>query len=131
MVLQADGTERSVDVSSRAYEKLVVPSFPQFGDTKNWMTQLKRNVLAAAPYTDMAEINWLNECYNKTFEELVEAGPARYKRLDLMLGKCMATVIDKSEEPLSDDMFLADRDANDQNRILGGRQMIWMLLNFF
>ena len=55
------------------------------GDTKNWLIQTKRNVLAVAPYTDMAEIAWLNECYTKTFAELVDPGSARFKRLDLML----------------------------------------------
>ena len=91
VVLQADGTERTVDVSSRAYEKLVCPAFPQYGDMKNWMTQLKRNVVACAPYTDMAEIKWLNECYTKTFEELIDAGSARMKRLDLVLSKCLVS----------------------------------------
>ena len=120
-----------MDVSSRAYEKLVCPSFPQYGDMKNWMTQLKRNVVAVAPYTDMIEIVWLNECLTKTFAELADAGSPRMKRLDLVLSKCLAVVIHKSGEQLSEDVFLADRDSADRDQILGGRQMVWMMLDFF
>ena len=92
---------------------------------------MKRNILAAAPYTDMAEIAWLNECYSKTYAELADPGPARFKRLDLMLGKCLASVIHNSGETLSEDVFLADRDANEAGRVVGGRQMVWMILDFF
>ena len=51
------------------------------------MTQLKRNVVAVAPYTDMIEIVWLNECLTKTFAELADSGSPRMKRLDLVLSK--------------------------------------------
>ena len=94
------------------------------------MTQLRRNVLAVAPFTDDLEIGWLNECYKKTFDELANAGSSRFKRLDMVLSKCMATIIHKSGESLSDDVFLADREASDANRVLGGRQMVWMVLDF-
>ena len=50
VVLQTNGVERTVEVSSRAYEKLVVPTLPKYGDMKKWMTQSGRNVVACAPY---------------------------------------------------------------------------------
>ena len=36
-----------------------------------------------------------------------------------------------SGEQLSEDVFLVDRDAADKDQILGGRQMVWMILDFF
>ena len=75
VVMQPDGTERTVDVSSRAYEKLQVPAFPKYGDAKNWLAQLGKNVVAAAPYMDWVELKLLKECYAKSFE--VRTGPAR------------------------------------------------------
>ena len=59
VIMQPDGTEKTVDVSSRANEKLVAPQFPKYGDHKNWMTQLGRNVVACAPYMDYEELEWL------------------------------------------------------------------------
>ena len=75
---------------------------------------------AVAPYTDFLEIAWLNECTTKTFAELADAGSPRMRRLDLVLSKCLATVIHKSGEVLSEDVFLADREAADTNHLLGG-----------
>ena len=120
-----------MDVSDRSYETLECPAFPQYGDMEDWMTQLRHNVVASAPYTDLIEIKWLNECTTKTFAELACAGSARLKRLDLMLSMCVAQVIHKSSKQLSEQVFLADQDAADQDQILGGRQMVWMILNFF
>ena len=57
------------------------------------MTQLERNVVAVAPYTDMLEIALLNECTTKTFAELADAGSPRVRRLDLVLSKCLTVVI--------------------------------------
>ena len=98
---------------------------------KNWLTQLKRNVISCAPTTDMGEIAWLNEIANKTFEQLADSGSAKMKRLDLVLSRLVANCIHKSGESLSEDVFLADRDASDKNDTLGGRQMIWMIMSFF
>ena len=109
VVMQPDGTERTVDVSSRAYEKLQIPAFPKYGDAKNWLTQLGRNAVAAAPYMDWVELKWLKECYTKSFEELRDSGAARMKRLDVIMSTRLAPVIHKSGESLSEDLFLADR----------------------
>ena len=121
--------ERSA--SSRAYEKLQVPKWPKYGDMKNWLTQLKRNVISCAPTTDRSEIAWLNEISGKTFEALADSGSPKMLRLDLCLSRLVANCIHKSGETLSEDVLLADRDASDKNDILRGRQMIWMMMSFF
>ena len=53
------------------------------------------------------------------------------KRLDVIMSTSLAPVIHKSGESLSEDLFLADREADDRGEILLGRQMIWMMLDFF
>lgn len=131
VVMQPDGIDKTVGVSSRAYEKLQVPQFPKYGDMTNGMTQLDRNVVACTPYMGFTELEWLKETYTRSFEELADSGPPRMKRLDLVLSTRIAVIIHKSVESLSEDVFLADREAWDRGDSLRGRQMIWLILDFF
>ena len=120
-VIDCEGNEMTLEVSSRAYEKMVVPAFPKWGDTHAWLTQLKRNVVAVAPCTDRIEVKWLDEVYSKTFKELAVTGSPRLTRCDLVMSQKLAVVIHKSGENLSEDAFLADRDAAYAGDIIMGR----------
>ena len=56
---------------------------------------------------------------------------ARGRRLDLVMEHMVAACIHKSGETLSEDLFLADRDAAEKDQILMGRQIVWMILDVF
>ena len=65
------------------------------------------------------------------YDELADSGSTRSKRLDIMLASVVGRAVYKSSEPLKDDLVLAQREAYDKIVVIIGRQIIWMILDFF
>ena len=63
----------NASLMSKAYEKLVVPTFPTSGEMTNWMIALGLSCVCGG-FSDELEIAWLAECSSKAFEELNQSG---------------------------------------------------------
>ena len=55
----------------------------------------------------------------------------RAKKADISLHKSMVTLINSTQEPLKNDLTQKEREAYRTDSTLGGRQVVWMLLNYF
>ena len=125
---------------AKSYEKCNAPKFPRGGDTLNWMISMSTNLCMAGGYTDQDETAWLKECHIKSFEELADADSSlqtsgmkgdRARKADIMLHKTMVGLINSTQEPLKNDLVREERKAYKDDKALGGRQLVWMLLNYF
>ena len=55
----------------------------------------------------------------------------RSRRLDLSLSKALQGMLRSSGESLSEDVTLKAREFAQRSKILRGRQMIWMIIDYF
>ena len=120
-------TERLIS-SSRRPKQVNAPKFPSISTITTWLTKLSKNLVAASVIDDRKEVAWLMEVKEKTFDDLADSGEDRFAALDsLMIGSLEKTLPadlartynEKSEEALKN------------NDILMGRQLVWMILNYF
>ena len=122
---------------TKAYEKLSVPSFPKGGEMTNWIYSLGTGVVAAGFYGDELEVTWLRECWSKSFGQLESSDldgakdQIRWKRLDFSLPRALQGMVKSSGESLSEDVTLKAREYAHKNKILRGRQIIWMMIDYF
>ena len=65
--------------------KLVVPKWPHVAQVNQWLIQLGKNLVHCSPKNDCAEIAWIQECRNKTFEDLADSGNTRFHKMDLKM----------------------------------------------
>ena len=63
----------NASLMSKAYEKLVVPTFPTSGEMTNWMIALGLSCVCWG-FSDEMEIDWLAECSSTAFEEFNQSG---------------------------------------------------------
>ena len=94
-------------------------------------------------FSDELEIAWLAECSSKAFEELNQSGWAsrspplpfdtldRWRKLDFALAKALHGILKQSKESLTEDVILKTRECAQSNSILKGRQIVWMMLDYF
>ena len=75
---------------------------------------------------------------SKSFEQLEqsELGNStvedwRWRRLDFSLSRALQGMIKSSGEPLSEDVTLKAREYQKRSMILRGRQIIWMMIDYF
>ena len=82
----------------------------------------------------------MKECSTKTFAELAdpdsssETSPMkgdRARKADISLHKSMVTLINGTQEFIKHDLVREERNAFENDTTLGGRQVVWMLLNYF
>ena len=119
---------------SKAYEKLEVPPLPNPGRIKQWLMAIGESLVRTSGVTsDEVEIEWLHEVYEKTFEELGQLSPdPRLRKADLQLAVQTEKVINKSSETVKYQLELKKAAIRAQeNRILKGREMIWMVVDHF
>ncbi|MFM7989752.1 MAG: hypothetical protein ACKPKO_61610, partial [Candidatus Fonsibacter sp.] len=55
----------------------------------------------------------------------------RWRRLDFSLSRALQGMIKSSGEPLSEDVALKAREYQQRSMILRGRQIIWMMIDYF
>ena len=122
---------------TKAYEKLSAPSFPKCGETTNWIYSLGTGVVAAGFYGDEFGVTWLRECWSRSFDQLecsdLEGAEdqMRWQRLDFSLSRALQGMVKSSGESLSEDVTLKAREYAHKNKILRGRQIIWMMIDYF
>ncbi|MFM7985147.1 MAG: hypothetical protein ACKPKO_38095 [Candidatus Fonsibacter sp.] len=80
----------------------------------------------------------MKECWSKSVEQLEqsELGTStvedwRWIRLDFSLSRALQGMIKSSGEPLYDDVTLKAREYQQRSMILRGRQIIWMMIDYF
>ena len=127
---------------AKAYEKLVVPTFPASGEMTNWMIHLGLSCVCVG-FSDELEVAWLAACSSKAFEELNFSGWSarvppmpydtldRWRKLDFALAKALHGILKQSKESLTEDVILKTRECAQSNSILKGRQIVWMMLDYF
>ena len=87
-------------------------------------------------YGDDLEVKWLRECLNKSFDELEcsdlegTSDQTRWRILDVSLSKAQQGMIRSSGESLSEDITLKAREFAQRSKILRGRQIIWMMIDY-
>ena len=62
--------------------EIKTPKFPKYNEVKQWVFKIGRNCWTVSQYRDMREIFWINEVWDKTFEELGDSGEDRFHDLD-------------------------------------------------
>ena len=94
-------------------------------------------------FSDELEVAWLAECTSKTCDELnssewVSRVPPmpydtldRWRKLDFALAKALHGILKQSKESLTEDVILKTRECAQSNSILKGRQILWMMHDYF
>ena len=62
-----------------------MPKWPHVAQLLLWLIQLGKNLVSISPCNDCAEIKWLQEVKEKSFEEFAESGPTRFQKMDLKM----------------------------------------------
>ena len=103
----------------------------------NWLCSLGTSAVVSGNYGDELEFTWLRECWKKSFEEFEDSDMEviedhlRWKQLDFALGRALQGMIKSSGESLSEDVTLKAREYTQRSKILRGRQIVWMRIDYF
>ena len=87
-------------------------------------------------YGDELEVTWLRECWSKSFDQLECSDldgvkdRIRWKRFDFSLSRALQGMVKSSGESLSEDVTLKAREYAHKNKILRGRHIIWMMIDY-
>ena len=65
-----------------AGSRLLVPKRPHVAQLQQWLILLGKNLVSISPLNDCAEIRWLQEVKEKSFEYLADPGPLRFQKMD-------------------------------------------------
>ena len=120
-------------VSSKAYERLEVPALPKPGKVDQWLQHIAESLVRSGGYSDDKELAWLFEVKTATAESLaILSSSSRFQKADIALAAKVESVIMKSEASLRQQMQLRKVALQrTEFRILKGRELIWMVLDFF
>jgi hypothetical protein len=118
----------------KEHEKVVIPPFPNPVQHNSWKTNLSMALVEAGGRYDNLEMPWIQEAWQETttYESLAVCEP-RFRGLDLKLSHALRLSIFKSGEAnrlLIDDLSVKLQDAVANGRMVTGRQMTWMILDF-
>ena len=115
-------------------ETVKVPSdFPTAASLGHWKVQVGKNLVAASGRWDEEEMSWFMEIEREysTFESLANSGDDRFRSLDLKLAAALGPVIRKATNSLTLSVSLKEGMAAERNRVLKGRQIVWMMYQHF
>ena len=109
--------------------EIKVPKYPRFAELDIWLNKLSRNIWASSENPgDMAEIAWLLEVKEKSFEELGSSGEERFTTMDALL----VIALEKTLPPDMNRVYTQRcHDAIKEKKIVLGRQLVWLILNSF
>ena len=120
---------------TKELDKIVVPSFPAMNQLINYRIALATNLATASGRYDCKEITWFHEILvaGKTFVDFEDSGLPRFLSLDVKLGvQLIPTILAKSEvRILYDDILLKQREAVEKGKVLKGRQIVWLILDYY
>ena len=114
-------------------QKINVPAWPNVAQIAQWLIQLGKNLVAVSPHSDMAEIEWLNECKHKTFEELADSGEKRFFKMDLKLSAELHAAYKNEKDAirLMEEVQIMEEYCAGKSGMLKGRQYVKMSLSYF
>ena len=68
---------------------------------------------------------------SKTFDELADPGKSRFANLDQKLMYMLTTLIEDNCPALHSGIRIKDQEMFQKKKLLGGRQMLWLIRNHF
>ena len=113
--------------------KLQVPKWPHVAQLPQWLIQLGKNLVNISPYNDCAEITWLQEVKDKSFEELADSGANRFKKMDLKMATEMQSTYKDADGALRlmQEIQILDEDTTNKGGMLKDRQYTKLILEHF
>ena len=132
----ATATATDTNVRERRYKEadtIKVPKFPTVASLDNWKIQVGKNLVAASGRWDLQEVEWFMAINRpeSTYESLADSGADRFKILDLKLAAAMGPVIREGGHVLSLAVNIKEKIAAQNNSVVKGRQLVWLLYNHF
>ena len=112
----------------RVLTEISVGKFPRFNGLKAWITEIGRNLHIKSQFGDKLEIAWIKEVFNKTFEELADPGLQRFRAMDSVL---IPELEKKLPPALHRDYVNKNKELDNDDNIIGGRQIIKMIVEYF
>ncbi len=79
------GTASARIPGSRRATTIDIPKFPSFNSIVQWVSRIGRNCWSVSQYADRNEIAWINEVWDKSYEELADSGETRYAFMDPLI----------------------------------------------
>ena len=114
-------------------DKLKISKFPTIVTLHKWRIRLSKLLCVAGGYSDKAEVGWISECHKKneagilpTFESLEEPGK-RFEGLDMLLSEALPPLLPSD---LSNKVYLKEQEAYKLNKVMSGRQIVWMIYEY-
>jgi hypothetical protein len=114
--------------SSKRPTAVKIPKFPSYNEVTSWIGVIGRNLWTVSQYDDKAEIAWLKEVYDKTFEELADSGAKRYVHFDSLL---ISGLEERLPKDLKREYEVKQREADKMNDAVVGRQIIKLVIEYF
>ena len=87
-----------------------------------------RNLVAASPYADDREIEWLKEIESHTYDDLGKSNSARFRLLDLQLAAALVKIL---PDQLRIRAQAKEMEAYKRNSTISGRQIAHMIYEWF
>ena len=113
--------------------RLQVPKWPHVAQLPQWLIQLGKNLVSISPYNDCAEIKWLQDVKEKSFEELADSGATRFQKMDLKMATEMQSAYKDADGALRlmQEIQILDEDITNKGGMLKGRQYTKLILEHF
>ena len=89
---------------------------------------MARNLVAASPVFDRAEVKWFREIEGLTFEELGRPQQPRFQALEAQMAASLCKIL---PEQLRTRVQVKEQDAFKRDATLNGRQIVWMIYDWF
>ena len=116
-------------------EKITLPPFPTITNLRSWRHEVGKILAAASGNNDTREVAWANEVLDEkhTFEALADSGEPRFRTLDLRLSAALTACVRNAPtaRALHDDLLVKEEKAHAAGTMLRGRQILFMLNEFF
>jgi hypothetical protein len=98
-----------------------------------WKLQVGKNLVAAGGRIDQREIAWWAEVSKETstFDSLADSGEERFVSLDLKLSISLSVMLKEVNNEVTASTAQKEQAAAQQNKMLKGRQIAWLLFTFF
>ena len=109
------------------------PKFPTLPNLSAWELQVGKNLVAAGGRIDQREIAWRAEASKETssFDTLEGSGEDRFVSLDLKLSISLSVMLKEVNNEVISSTAQKEHAAAMQCRMLKGRQVAWLIFNFF
>eukprot|EP00919_Chromeraceae_sp_WS-2016_P013510 GHVR01031733.1.p1 GENE.GHVR01031733.1~~GHVR01031733.1.p1 ORF type:complete len:714 (+),score=95.88 GHVR01031733.1:463-2604(+) len=133
--LRAESRGRVVSETRKfkEHETVKVPKFPTLPSLPAWKLQVGKNLVAAGGRIDQREIAWWAEVSKETstFDSLADSGEDRFVSLDLKLSISLSVMLKEVNNEVTASTAQKEQAASQQNKMLKGRQIAWLLFTFF